>query len=120
MRIALPIRIQIAVGESRVADHICTVVVSDAAMRQRISVRMADGLTEGGASREVTFAGRIAPRTLRVPVPSLHVEFGVLAVADRLPTGGQNLLDRRFYKGLVRCSGRKPVDASAQGLRGHN
>ncbi len=33
VRIAFPIGIQVAIGEPRVANHICTVVVSDAAMR---------------------------------------------------------------------------------------
>jgi hypothetical protein len=33
VRIAFPIRIQVAIGESRIADHIGAVIVSDAAMR---------------------------------------------------------------------------------------
>src|SRR5580704_4572654 len=86
--IALPIRIQIAVGESRIANHICTVVVSDAAMRQRISVRMADGLTERCAAREITFTCSVAPSALGIPVPRFNVQLRVLAIADRLPTGG--------------------------------
>ena len=116
--IALPVGVQVAIGESRVADHICAVIVSDAAMRQRISVGMANGLTEGGAAGEITFARGIAPRALRIPVPGFHVKFGVLAVADRLPSGGEHLLDRWLDESFVRGAVREPVDAGAQGLRG--
>ena len=116
--IALPVGVQVAIGESRVADHICAVIVSDAAMRQGISVGMANGLTEGGASGEITFARGIAPSALRIPVPGFHVKLGVLAVADRLPSGGEHLLDRRLDESFVRGAVREPVDAGAQGLRG--
>ena len=118
VRIALPVGIQVAIGESRVADHICAVIVSDAAMRQRISVGVADGLTEGGAAREITFARGIAPSALGVPVPGFHVKLGVLTVADRLPPGGEHLLDRWLDESFVRGAVREPVDAGAQGLRG--
>jgi len=42
-------------------------------------------------------------------VPRFNVQLRVLAVADRLPSGGQNLSDRRLYESLVGCARWKPV-----------
>jgi hypothetical protein len=47
-----------------------------------------------------------------------YVKLGVLTVADRLPSGGEHLLDRRLDESFVRGPVREPVDAGAQGLRG--
>ena len=61
-------------------------------MRQGISVGMADHLFSGlRLSNEIALAGRIAPSPFGIPVPRLHKQFRVLAIADRAPTGFENL-----------------------------
>src|SRR5579864_3259213 len=79
---------------------------------------MANWLTQSGASCEITLARGITPRALRVPVPSFHVKFGVLTVADRLPSRGEHLLDRWLDESFVRGPVGEPVDASAEVRRG--
>ncbi len=81
---------------------------------------MADGLTQRCCACEIAFTCGVAPGALGIPVPRLDVKLRVLAVADRLPSGGQNLLDRRLYESLIGCAWRKPVDPGTQGLRGHD
>src|ERR1700745_259433 len=44
-------------------------------------------------SREITFAGRVAPGACRIPVPGLHEKIGVLAIADGSPSCREHLLD---------------------------
>src|SRR4029077_4645762 len=55
---------------------------------------MADHLTGWSfVSREITFAGTIAPGAFRIPVPGLHEKIGVLAIADGSPSCREHLLD---------------------------
>src|ERR1700683_1835973 len=85
--IAFPVRICVTVGEPRISDHVCAVVMCDAAMRQRVTVRMAYKIARRCASGEITFAGRITPRASWIPMPRFHVQLSVLPVRNSLPTG---------------------------------
>src|SRR6516165_7633000 len=91
IRIALPERLRVAVGETRIADRVRAVIAGDTAPRQWI----AEGVHNRFLSRtcitgEVALLTRAAPGAVRIPVPGLGVQLGVLPVGDRLPAGGQH------------------------------
>ena len=119
IRIALPVRVHIAVGEAAVASGIGAVVARGAAMRQRIAVRVANDFSRRRAAREIAFAARIAPRAFRIPVPRLDVQFRVLPVGHRLPPRAQNFFERLRSEELVDRRRRHAVDARAQRLVRH-
>src|SRR5947209_711850 len=109
IRVALPIRVQIAVIQAREAVKFRSAISGESAVLQRISVGMADDLSRRGIASEIAFAGRIAPRSFGVPVPGLHKQIGVLAVTDNAPTGGQCLLDLIWPEERVRSIARNTV-----------
>src|SRR5215469_9146812 len=94
--------------------------MSDATMRQGIAVRMTDGIAQICAASEIPFAGRIAPGSIGIPVPRLHMQFRVLTVGDRLPAGGQDLRTCRIEVELICCAVGETVDAGAERLGGNN
>src|SRR5437667_10925855 len=65
-----------------------------ASVGQRVTSRMADGLSQVRAAREVSaLVGRIAPGSARVPVPGPALQFGILTIGDRPPSGGKRFLE---------------------------
>src|SRR5205085_12414933 len=59
-----------------------------ATVRQRISIRMTNEVFQLRTPREVAaLVCGIAPRTARVPVPSRALQFSILPIGDRPPSG---------------------------------
>ena len=113
VRIALPIRVLIAVGDAAVASGIGAVVARGAAMREGIAVGVPNDLSRRVAAREISFAGRIAPCALGIPMPCLDVQFRVLSVGDGLPPRTQHAIERLRSEKLVDGGRRHAVDARA-------
>src|SRR5260370_33533204 len=87
-------------------------------MRQRVTVGVADHFrARSGAADEIALACRIAPGSLRIPVPGLDVQFRILPIGHGLPSGRKNLFDSVIYEELVGCAVRQAVDARAEGFR---
>src|SRR5580693_5403820 len=80
VRTAFPISIQIAIRKPRETCVAGSVVACSPAMRQRISVGIANGLGRSGRTCEVTLSTGIAPGSLRIPVPCLDRKFSILAI----------------------------------------
>ena len=80
-------------------------------MWQEVPERVADEVSGLRIADEVAFAARVAPRALRIPVPGLDKQFGVLPIGDRLPSGCKHLVHDRVGKKLVGGSGVEPIDA---------
>ena len=52
-------------------------------------------------------------------MPCLHLEIRVLAIGDRLPSGGENLFEgRRVIQSFIDGIGGDAIDARAEGLAG--
>src|ERR1700693_1756798 len=112
--VALPVGIRVAVGKSRISNQIRAVIMSHAAMGERIAIRMEEKIPRRCAAGEISFAGRIAPCSGRVPVPRFYVQFRVLPVRNGLPTCGKNLFDHRLNEKLVRSAVRQSVDSRSK------
>src|SRR6185437_16286076 len=112
VRIALPKRALVAIGESRVTDDISAVVAGNAPARQGIAVGMSDGvLARTRIPHEVATVAPFAPGTVGIPMPRLGVQLRILPIADGLPARGQNPLDHGAREQLVGVSVRQDVDA---------
>jgi hypothetical protein len=116
IRVALPVCIEIAVGEAGIADKIGSVIVRDPAMRERIAVGVPNELCRCRAADEISLPGRITPSPFGIPVPSFDMQFGVLPVGNRLPARGENLLDHFRIEELIGCPIRQTVDSGAESL----
>ena len=67
---------------------VISIALGIAAMWQRITGRMSDELSQFRTAREVSALMRlVAPGTVRVPVPGGALQFRILAICDRPPTG---------------------------------
>ena len=73
----------------------------------------------GPSDREVALAARIAPRTLRVPMPRLHHQLGILAKSDRAPARGKNRLQCFRSQVFVDGCNRNSINSRTQGLIGN-
>src|SRR3954470_18312987 len=87
VRIALPVGCGVAVGQTRITNRFSSVITSDTTMWKRVTVAVPNHLARIRIANEIAFAARIAPRPLRIPVPGFHVQFGVLSIAYRPPSG---------------------------------
>src|ERR1700733_9055078 len=87
------IRIAFPVGEIRTCDRpIATRRKS--AVWQCVGKDVANRILQFGAAGEIaSFAGGIAPSAVLSPVPSRHSKLGVIAIADRSPSGRKRFLD---------------------------
>src|SRR5580692_12810845 len=116
VRTALPISVQIAIRKSRETSVPGSVIACGPAMRQRISVGVANGLGRRCRTCEVTLSTGIAPRSLRIPVPSLHRKFSILAIGHRLPPRSKHFVERGLKQIMVDCCGRNTIHSRTQGL----
>jgi len=67
---------------------------SEAAMRKRVRQNVANGRFEIGAAGEVTaLVSGIAPGAFGIPMPGGHAKFGIVAIGDGAPAGGERFLD---------------------------
>src|SRR5215475_9646272 len=88
-------------------------------MREWISVRVADGVFQLRAAGEISALVRgVAARSRRVPVPGAYGEFGVLAIGDWAPSGGEALLDHLGRIGFFDDIVREDVHGAAERLVG--
>src|ERR1700751_3021407 len=86
-------------------------------MLQGIAVGMANHFGGRGVAGEVPFARWIAPFALRIPMPGLHEEFGVLPVADGAPASGKDLLDLVGPEEYIGGVAGDAIDGGAKGVR---
>ena len=118
IRIALPVGALIAIGETREAGIGSAIVSRKAAMRQRISIGITDGIARCGRASEVAFFAGLTPCALRIPMPGLNGEFGVVTVGNRLPAGSQSAAQIRLDQVVVNCLGRDAIDAGTESFVG--
>ena len=107
VRVALPVRARVAVGQSRVSFILRALVAGEPAPGQRVPERMADRLAEIRRTGEIS-AAAVAPGASRVPVPGLDVELRVQPVTDFSPAGGENRAATRAAN-----TGRRPIPSPA-------
>src|SRR5262249_33878723 len=88
-------------------------------MGQRVAVAVANWLGRIRIADEVAFAGWVTPGAFGVPVPCLHVEFGILAIGDGTPPGLKHTIDDGFDEGGVDLALSYAVDSSAERLVGN-
>src|SRR4051812_41289233 len=116
--ITFPIGVYVAIVQPRIPVELRSTVARDPAMWQRITVRMADGVFAWSSiAYEIAFARRITPFALRVPVPRLHKQFGILAVTDWTPASFVKLLQLIGLKKNIGRVARDPVQGCAQGAQ---
>ena len=115
IRIALPVGGGVAVGEARIFVG-GGVAAGAAAMRQRIAEGLADRIFEIGAAGEVAaFVRGIAPGAVGIPVPTGDSQFGVEAIRDRTPAGGEGFFEVGFAVNGVEVIGLQNVHGGAEG-----
>src|SRR5579862_2683501 len=86
IRIALPKSMQVAVRETRVPGVFSAIVACKTATRQSVAIGITQAFRRIGRTREITFARGITPASIRIPVPCLDCEFGILPKRHRLPS----------------------------------
>ena len=116
--IALPVGVDVSVGEAAVASGIGSIIASRAPVGQRVAVGVADDLRGLTTAGEITLAAGIAPGAFRIPMPGLDVQLGILTIAHGLPARAENFLESLFGEELVDGWGRHAINARAQGLIG--
>src|SRR5208337_4468548 len=117
--IALPVRVDVAVIQTREAVKLRPVVSRESAVRKGIAVGVPDHFSRrSGISHEIPFARRIAPSALGVPMPGLHEQIRVLAITDHAPPRRKDLLDlirpKKHFGGIARY----PVYGRTKGIHG--
>ena len=116
IRIAFPVGIFIAIGQTREAGISGAVVAREAAMRQPVAIGIVDRLAEVRRSSEITLSLGIAPGAFRIPVPRLHQQLCVLTIADGLPSGRESLRENGLsQQGINRFRG-NAVDTCPEGF----
>src|ERR1035437_5922992 len=86
-------------------------------MAQRVTVGVANHLAgRSGVSGEISPARWIAPCALRIPMPGLHKQICVLAIADRAPTSREDLLNLVGTKEDVGRIAGDTIDGGSQGI----
>ena len=110
--IALPVGIGVAIGQHRVVAPVIS--AGHAAVRQRVTPGVPNHFGGRGVAYEVALARRIAPGSLRIPVPGFGLELGVLPVGDRLPAGCQNLFEHGIDQHFVGEPHADPVDSGSE------
>ena len=76
--VTFPIGALIAIGEAREASIGSAIVSRKAAMRQRISIGVTDGIAWCCRAREVPLFAGLTPSALRIPMPGLNGELRIL------------------------------------------
>src|SRR5579863_653106 len=118
VRTAFPISIQIAIRKPRETSVASSVVARGPAVRQRISVGVANVLRRSGRTCEVTLSTGIAPGSLRIPVPSLHRKFSILAIGHGLPARSKHLVQSRLKQVMVDRGCRDTINPRTKRLVG--
>ena len=80
---------------------------------------MANEVAGLGVADEISFAAGVTPCSLRIPVLGFDKQFGVLPVAESLPTGREHLLHNRFGKQFVGGRNVDAIDTRPQGFGGN-
>src|ERR1700757_5109601 len=79
IRIALPVRLLVAIVEARIAIEFRAIVSCETSVPKLVTVRVPDHFPRIGVTDEVTLSRWISPRPLWVPVPRLYKQVSVLA-----------------------------------------
>ena len=95
--IALPIARGVSIRQPRKSGIIRPVIARESTMRQRVAVRIAQKFRGVRRAGEISFAARVAPRSLRIPMPRLHRQFRILAKTHRLPARTKRAIERRLH-----------------------
>src|ERR1035438_6059488 len=94
IRIALPVGLPISVIQAGESVELGPAVAGEATVAKCVAVGVEDHFAGGsGIAGEVSFASGIAPRAFRIPVPCLHKQVSVLAIADCAPSRREDLFD---------------------------
>src|SRR5882672_762985 len=83
-------------------------------MRERVAERMTNEVAGFGVADKVSLSASLAPLSLRIPVPRLHMQLGVLTIADRLPTRGEDLVHDGFGENLIGGCGADAIDSRSE------
>src|SRR6185437_9679154 len=106
----------VAVGQARIPG---TAVASP--VGQSVAIGISNELGRCRRAGEVAFLlARVAPGAGGIPMPGFHLKVSVLAISDRLPSGGENLLERcRVVQSSIDSIGGNAIDACANGFAGY-
>ena len=76
---------------------------------------MPDQFAQFHAAREISaLMGRVTPGPARIPVPGRALQFGILTIGDRSPTGGERFLEDFRSVDFVDDTLREDVDRRSQ------
>src|SRR5215813_912374 len=85
-------------------------------MRQRVREDVASGSFEFGAAGEIAaLVGGITPGAIGIPVPGGHAKFGIVAIGDRAPAGGESFLNDVRRVDAVDVAAGENVEGAAEG-----
>src|SRR5271154_341632 len=101
VRVTLPIGACVPVGETREADVVRSIVTRESPMGERISVRISQEFSGVCRACEVSLTARIAPGSLRIPMPRFDRELRILAVAYWLPAGTKGAVQSGLREAFI-------------------
>ncbi len=113
--IALPVRLRVAIIQAREAIELRAAVPREAAVAQLVAIGMPDHFfRRSRVADEVSFAARIAPLALRIPMPCLHEQVRILPVTHHSPARRQHFLNLVRAKEHVGSVARHAIHSRAQ------
>src|SRR5580704_3270570 len=87
-------------------------------MTERVSVGVADHVARrSGVTGEISASRRVAPRSLRIPVPRLDEKVRILPITDNSPACGKNFLNLIGAKENIRCVAGHSINGRSQGVK---
>ena len=116
--IALPVAGGVSIRQPRKSGVVRAIVARESAMRQRVTIRIAQKFRGVRRPGKISVAARIAPCPLRIPMPCFHRQFRILAEAHRLPARAQRSVQCRLHQILIDGFLRNAVHTRAQRLIG--
>ncbi len=118
VRVALPVRRRIAIGNARVLI-LARVTACGSAVSDAIPIRVRELLCGLGAADKISILVRsIAPCAVWIPVPCVVGELGVLAVGYGAPAGREPSFLDGLREDSVHVSGHKDVHGGSHGFVG--
>src|SRR4029078_5893837 len=118
VRIALPVSVQIAIIQSRVAVEFGSIISGEASVAKGIPVGMPNPLLRRiRAPQKVPAPGRVTPGPIWIPVPRLNKQICVLPITDDAPACRQDLLDLIRPEEHIRRVAGNAVNRRAQGIK---
>ncbi len=119
IRVGLPVCVRVTVRHAGVLAARMSIAASVAAMRQGITGRMPDELARFRATSEIpAVVSSVAPGSVGVPMPRRALQFSILTIGDRPPSGGEGFLEDRGSINLVHDALGQNVNRCTQGYIG--